>query len=127
MTELMAAAIEDAPMVVTAADTRWLDSCPPDALIVLVPVRGEMMRRLMGEANPLDPLRDRLTRTEVRVLRYLPTNLTIPEIARELTVSVNTTRTHVRHVYEKLAAHSRYGAVERARSLGLIDPDFSRP
>jgi LuxR family transcriptional regulator, maltose regulon positive regulatory protein len=63
-----------------------------------------------------------LTESETRVLRYLPTNLAAPEIASELTLSVNTVRTHIRHLYEKLAAHNRTGAVERARDLGLLAP-----
>jgi ATP/maltotriose-dependent transcriptional regulator MalT len=46
-------------------------------------------------------LTERLTESETRVLRYLPTNLAAPEIARELSVSVNTVRTHMRHLYEK--------------------------
>jgi LuxR family transcriptional regulator, maltose regulon positive regulatory protein len=49
------------------------------------------------------------------------------EIASDLCLSVNTIRTHVRHVYEKLAAHSRIEAVERARALGLLAPSARRP
>ena len=67
-------------------------------------------------------LKDPLTDSETRVLRYLPTNLSAPEIAGQLSVSVNTVRTHMRHVYEKLGAHRRAGAVERARALGLLAP-----
>jgi LuxR family maltose regulon positive regulatory protein len=71
-------------------------------------------------------LRTPLSDSESRVLRYLPTNLSAPEIARELYLSVNTVRTHVRHVYEKLGAHSRTEAVELARALGLVAPSHSR-
>ena len=53
---------------------------------------------------------------------YLPTNLSAPEIARELSVSVNTVRTHIRHVCGKLDAHGRTEAVARARALGLLAP-----
>lgn len=56
------------------------------------------------------------------VLRYLPTNLTAPEIARELSVSPNTVRTHIKNLYAKLGTHQRAGAVERARALGLLAP-----
>jgi LuxR family maltose regulon positive regulatory protein len=63
-----------------------------------------------------------LTTSELRVLRYLPTNLHAPEIAGELSLSVNTIRTHMRHLYEKLGAHGRTEAVERARALGLLAP-----
>jgi LuxR family maltose regulon positive regulatory protein len=55
-------------------------------------------------------------------LRYLPTNLRAPEIAAELFVSLNTIRTHMRHVYTKLGVHNRGDAVERARALGLLAP-----
>lgn len=69
-------------------------------------------------------LREPLSRGEMRVLRYLPTNLSAPEIAAELSLSVNTIRTHLRHVYEKLGVHSRYEAVETARAHGLVAPAF---
>jgi LuxR family transcriptional regulator, maltose regulon positive regulatory protein len=69
-----------------------------------------------------DRLREPLSRSEVRVLRFLPTNLSAPEIAGQLSVSVNTIRTHMRHLYEKLGAHSRTEAVEQARNLGLLAP-----
>jgi LuxR family transcriptional regulator, maltose regulon positive regulatory protein len=75
--------------------------------------------RRAGEDRPVaGPLTD----SETRVLRYLPTNLSAPEIAGQLSVSVNTVRTHMRHVYEKLGAHRRAAAVERARALGLLAP-----
>jgi LuxR family maltose regulon positive regulatory protein len=48
--------------------------------------------------------------------------LSAPEIARELSVSVHTVRTHVRHVCGKLGAHGRTEAVARARALGLLAP-----
>jgi LuxR family maltose regulon positive regulatory protein len=67
-----------------------------------------------------------LSDSESRVLRYLPTNLSAPEIAGELSLSVNTVRTHTRHIYEKLGAHSRTEAVELARALGLVAPSSSR-
>ena len=67
---------------------------------------------------PLEPLSD----SEIRVLRYLPTNLSIPEIASQLYVSPNTVKTHVRNLYTKLGTHRRTEAVERARALGLLAP-----
>ncbi len=63
-----------------------------------------------------------LTDSETRILRYLPTNLSVPEIAEKLFVSVHTVRTHTRHLYEKLAVHSRAQAVEQARTQGLLAP-----
>jgi hypothetical protein len=61
------------------------------------------------------------------VLRYLPTNLSTPEIAAELYLSTNTIKTHQRHLYQKLGAGSRTEAVERARALGLLAPSSRRP
>jgi DNA-binding CsgD family transcriptional regulator len=61
-----------------------------------------------------------LTEAERRILRYLPTNLSAPEIAEELTCSVNTVKTHIRHVYAKLGANSRSEAVKRARALDMF-------
>jgi LuxR family maltose regulon positive regulatory protein len=68
------------------------------------------------------PLSEDLSEAELRVLRFLPSSLKAPEIAAELFVSPNTVRTHLRHVYSKLDAHSRREAVDRARELGLLAP-----
>jgi LuxR family maltose regulon positive regulatory protein len=63
---------------------------------------------------------DALSPSELRVLGYLPTNLTRPEIAQELHVSINTVNTHIRNVYAKLGARDRSAAVQRARQLRLL-------
>jgi LuxR family maltose regulon positive regulatory protein len=63
-----------------------------------------------------------ITQGEIRVLPYLVTNLSAPEIAEELYLSTNTVRTHVRHLYQKLGAHIRIQAIERARAPGLLAP-----
>jgi LuxR family maltose regulon positive regulatory protein len=72
-----------------------------------------------AEEEPLSPPEE-LSPGELRVLRYLPTNLTRPEIARELYVSINTVNTHVRSIYSKLGARDRSSAVSRARELRLL-------
>jgi LuxR family maltose regulon positive regulatory protein len=74
-----------------------------------VPPAGSTARPLNG-----------LSQTELRVLRFLPTNLSRPDIARELRVSVNTVNTHMRNIYSKLNAGNRTEAVERARDLRLL-------
>ena len=63
---------------------------------------------------------EELSPGELRVLRYLPTNLSRPEIAGELSVSVNTVSTHVRSIYAKLQVRDRSSAVQRARELRLL-------
>jgi LuxR family transcriptional regulator, maltose regulon positive regulatory protein len=75
-----------------------------------------------GPPSPLEPL----SGSELRVLRYLPTNLTGPEIAGELYVSVNTVKSHMRSLYTKLCTHTRAEAVARARALGLLAPSSLR-
>jgi LuxR family maltose regulon positive regulatory protein len=68
------------------------------------------------------PLLDPLSKSELRVLRYLPTHLSAPEIAGELYVSPATVKTHLRNLYAKLGVHSRTDAVQAARALGLLAP-----
>ena len=63
-----------------------------------------------------------LTASETRVLRYLPTHLSAPEIGIELYLSTNTVKTHMRNLYVKLGAHNRTEAVAAARGLGLLAP-----
>ena len=72
-------------------------------------------------AGPRPPL-EALSGSEIRVLRYLPTNLSMRQIAGELYVSHNTVRTHISHLYAKLGTHTRAEAVARARALGLLAP-----
>jgi LuxR family transcriptional regulator, maltose regulon positive regulatory protein len=62
-----------------------------------------------------------LTTAELRVLQFLPSHLSFPQIADRLYVSPNTVKTHVRAVYRKLQASSRGQAVERAQHNGLLD------
>ncbi|WP_410789951.1 response regulator transcription factor [Kribbella sp. C-35] len=64
-------------------------------------------------------LPDPLTERELDVLRLLDTELTGPEIARRLYVSLNTLRTHTKRIFTKLGATNRSGAVRRARERGL--------
>ncbi len=88
---------------------------------------SEILDVLAGKAPAARPgraqqLLEPLSDTELRVLRYLPTNLPAPQIASEMFVSVNTIRTHARHLYNKLNVHTRAQAVQRARELGLLAP-----
>jgi LuxR family maltose regulon positive regulatory protein len=81
---------------------------------------------LAANDQPPSPPTDELSPTELRVLRYLPTNLSRPEIASELSVSVNTVNTHVRNIYAKLQARDRSSAVQRARELRLLSTGRTR-
>jgi LuxR family maltose regulon positive regulatory protein len=61
-----------------------------------------------------------LSDRERSVLRFLPTRLTNQEIGAETFMSVNTVKTHLKHIYAKLHVTSRAAAVDRAKTLGLI-------
>jgi LuxR family maltose regulon positive regulatory protein len=63
---------------------------------------------------------ERLSERELEVLRLLATELSGPEIARQLFVSVNTLRTHTKHVFTKLDVNTRRAAVRRATDRGLL-------
>ncbi|WP_147339728.1 LuxR C-terminal-related transcriptional regulator [Actinomadura spongiicola] len=69
-----------------------------------------------GTDGPLEPLTER----ELTVLRYLQSVLTTEEIAAELHLSVNTVKTHTRHIYRKLTASRRREAVRKAREARLL-------
>jgi LuxR family maltose regulon positive regulatory protein len=71
------------------------------------------------EQSSLPPAEE-LSPGELRVLRYLPSNLSRPEIAGELSVSPNTVSTHLRSIYAKLQVRDRSSAVQRARELRLL-------
>jgi LuxR family transcriptional regulator, maltose regulon positive regulatory protein len=96
------------------------------------PLIAELLSLLAGPGTPAasPPVRqappDRLTDSEVRILRYLPTHLTAREIADQLHVSAHTVTTHMRHLYAKLGAHRRHEAVAQARALGLLSPSSRR-
>jgi len=70
--------------------------------------------------QPPPPDAEELSPGELRVLRYLPTNMSRPEIAGELSVSLNTVSTHIRSIYAKLQVRDRSSAVQRARELRLL-------
>ncbi|HEX8855310.1 MAG TPA: AAA family ATPase [Thermoleophilaceae bacterium] len=134
-----------ATLAAEASIERALELAEPDGIILpftLTPVRELLERHPRHRTNhaallatildvlggspqrsdPETPLSEELSDAELRVVRYLPTNLKAPEIASELFVSTNTVRTHLRHIYAKLDAHNRGEAVARARELRLLGP-----
>jgi LuxR family maltose regulon positive regulatory protein len=139
-------ALGDPPAAASALE-RALDAAEPDGVLtmfVLHPAPGLLQRQarqrtahaaLIGEilgllagqapappsAGPRPPL-EPLSESELRVLRYLPTNLPAAQIASELYISHNTVRTHMRHLYTKLGTHHRADTVTLARDLGLLAP-----
>jgi LuxR family transcriptional regulator, maltose regulon positive regulatory protein len=96
-----------------------------------------VLHALFDEANQSVTARSRevvgpaLTAAEIRVVQYLPTHLSLGEIATQLHVSRNTVKTQVISAYRKLGVSTRTQAVESARTLALIDsaqpePNLSR-
>jgi LuxR family maltose regulon positive regulatory protein len=82
-----------------------------------------MARTLGGFGEPTvrpQGLVDELSTRELEVLRLLRGELTGPEIAGELVVSLHTVRSHTKHIYDKLGVNSRRQAVRRAEELGLL-------
>jgi LuxR family maltose regulon positive regulatory protein len=65
-------------------------------------------------------LRDPLTERELDVLRLMTSHLSGPSIARELHISINTYKSHIKNIYGKLGVRSREDAVARAQALKLI-------
>jgi LuxR family maltose regulon positive regulatory protein len=90
---------------------------------ILDVIRGSSPARGVPSSAPPT---EGLSPGELKVLRYLPTNLSRPEIASELSVSVNTVNTHIRHIYAKLRAQDRSSAVQRARELRLLSAGHTR-
>ena len=105
------------------AEERWalLERRPHSAFIhqllaASTPARDAPSSRTPTASTLVDPLSDR----ELDVLRLLASDLDGPAIARRLVVSLNTVKTHTKHIYTKLGVNTRRAAVERARELGLL-------
>jgi LuxR family transcriptional regulator, maltose regulon positive regulatory protein len=88
-------------------------------------LRADILDALDGAPPPARhpypaPAGGELSPGELRVLRYLPSNLSRQQIAGELSVSLNTVNTHLRSIYAKLQVRDRSAAVLRARELRLL-------
>ena len=97
-----------------------------DLIDDLVGTRSEFARFVVGRIRAGAVVRDRrlmddLTPRELELLAFLPSRLTIAEIAVRCFVSTNTIKTHLGHIYRKLGASGRDAAIDRAVELGLID------
>jgi LuxR family maltose regulon positive regulatory protein len=94
-------ALPDAPALRAALDAVWGEA-------------DDFAATALGDAAEL-------TLAELRVLRFLPSYLTLGQIAARLQVSTNTVKTQAHAVYRKLGVSSRSGAVERAAAIGLVE------
>jgi len=81
---------------------------------LLAPAAGQ------DRPTPREVLPDPLSDRELDVLRLLGSDLDGPAIARQLVVSLNTVRTHTKHIYTKLGVNNRRAAISRAHQLGLL-------
>ena len=110
------------PFAIT--DSRELLEALPRHQTAHAALLADILDIMHGSSVPLGenlaPLAHELSPSELKVLRYLPTNLSRPEIAGELSVSLHTVNTHVRRIYAKLGADDRSAAVHRARKLRLL-------
>jgi LuxR family maltose regulon positive regulatory protein len=112
---------------VDAARTILADTSPVlkrrPGLGLLVGEMEEMRRRVAATAGP-GAWAVNLTAAELRLLPYLATYLTFPEIASRLFITSHTVRSEAKAIYRKLDATSRAEAIERAVAVGLLEPMF---
>ena len=87
----------------------------------LVEDARELHERVAAAAGPAGAWAMSLTGAELRLLPYLATHLTFPEIATRLFISRNTVKTEAVSIYRKLSASSRSEAIERAVEVGLLE------
>ena len=87
----------------------------------------EVRDRLAATEGPSGAWAMSLTRAELRLLPYLATHLTFPEIATRLFISRNTVKTEAVSIYRKLSASSRSEAIERAVEVGLLESSIYPP
>ena len=76
-------------------------------------------------ARAIPGLSERMSDREIEVLRLLASELSGPELASHLFISLNTLRAHTKSIYSKLGVNSRRAAVERAVALGILDRGLS--
>lgn len=98
---------------------------PSIARRVLAYFRGESPIVKQQPSRPAIPPAA-LTNRETDVLRQLAHGHTLAEVGRELSLSVNTVKTHVKNVYARLDVSTRLAAVDTARRMGILDDD-TRP
>jgi LuxR family transcriptional regulator, maltose regulon positive regulatory protein len=93
----------------------------------LVEDARELRDRVAATSGPAGAWAMSLTRAELRLLPYLATHLTFPEIGSRLFISRTTVKTEAVSIYRKLSASSRSEAIERAIQLGLLESSLYPP
>ena len=88
--------------------------------IFIESVVHEMSERIKNSNQDTGALEEKLTNRELEILKHLTTGNPISAIAKQLHISQNTMKTHLRNVYRKLQVDGRHTAVEKARKLLLI-------
>ena len=88
--------------------------------IFIESVVHEMSERIKNSNSDTGSLEEKLTNRELEILKHLTTGNPISAIAKQLHISQNTMKTHLRNVYRKLDVDGRHTAVEKARKLLLI-------
>jgi LuxR family maltose regulon positive regulatory protein len=111
---------EGAPMITLLNHAHHLGVDNQGLLVLFEPSAASAGASTGGALNPVPPLADPLSERELQVVRLLASELSGPEIARELFVSRNTLRTHTKHIFTKLGVTSRRAAVLRAQERGLM-------
>lgn len=92
----------------------------PATRSVMLDEAYERARQRVTRSGAVSAGTEVLTAAEVRVVQYLPTHLSLPQIAQELTVSPHTVKSQAMSAYRKLGAHTRGEAIRRAREIGLL-------
>ena len=114
---------EGAPIVDLLRDAEHQDSTGDHArrlLSLSESCDGEAATAAWPRQRHVPPSPEPLTERELQVLRLLDSEMSGPQIARDLFVSQNTLRTHTKHIFTKLEVTTRRAAVRRARELGLM-------
>ena len=83
-------------------------------------VVNEMTARIQARNSNTGALEEKLTTRELEILKHLTTGIPLSAIAKQLHISQNTMKTHLRNVYRKLGVDGRHSAVEKAKKLLLI-------
>jgi LuxR family transcriptional regulator, maltose regulon positive regulatory protein len=88
---------------------------------------GELRERLAATSSPAGRWAMSLTGAEIRLLPYLATHLTYPEIGQRLYLSQHTVKSEALSLYRKLSASSRSTAIKRAVDVGLLESTIYPP